>query len=58
MSAGYYYSDLPFLALYGAKYLPIAAPITEFFTDASSDLLFSSLFFLRVNINMTFRDIG
>ena len=39
VSAGYYYSDLPFLALYGAKYLPIAAPISEFFADAADGTL-------------------
>jgi phospholipase C len=39
VSAGYYYSDLPFIALYGAKYLPIAAPITEFFADAAAGTL-------------------
>ena len=39
VSAGYYYSDVPFLALYGAKYLPIAAPISEFFADAAAGTL-------------------
>ena len=39
VSAGYYYSDLPFLALYGTKYLPIAAPISEFFADAAAGTL-------------------
>jgi phospholipase C len=34
--ARYYYSDLPVLALYGAKYTPISSPITRFFDDAAS----------------------
>lgn len=30
----YYYSDVPFLALWGAKYLPISRPLVAFVTDA------------------------
>jgi hypothetical protein len=30
----YYFSDLPFLALWGAKYVPLARPIGDFFADA------------------------
>jgi phospholipase C len=30
----YYYSDLPFLALWGPRYLPIAAPVSQFIEDA------------------------
>ena len=39
VSAGYYFSDLPFLALYGGRYQPISAPITEFFADAAAGTL-------------------
>ena len=35
----YYFSDLPFLALWGAKYLPIARPIGQFFADARAGTL-------------------
>jgi phospholipase C len=31
----YYYSDLPFVALYGGKYTSISHPIADFFTDCS-----------------------
>ena len=35
----YYFSDIPFTALWGTKYLPISAPFTQFLTDcASGDL--------------------
>lgn len=37
--ATYYYSDLPFLALYGSKYLPIAEGIDQFFLDAAAGTL-------------------
>lgn len=32
----YYYSDVPFLALWGAKYLPISRPVGSFFADAAA----------------------
>ena len=32
----YYYSDLPFLALWGAKYVGISSPIGQFFSDAAA----------------------
>ena len=32
----YYYSDLPFLALWGSKYLSISRSIQEFYADAAS----------------------
>jgi phospholipase C len=32
----YYYSDLPFLALWGTKYLSIARPVSQFIDDAVS----------------------
>ncbi len=34
--AAYYYSDLPFLALYGTKYLPLSRGIDQFFVDAAA----------------------
>jgi len=39
LSARYYYSDFPFLALWGVKYLNIATPITQFFDDAAAGTL-------------------
>ena len=35
----YYFSDLPFLALWGSKYVPIARPIGDFFADAAAGTL-------------------
>jgi phospholipase C len=35
VSAHYYYSDVPFLGLWGAKYIPISAPYQQFLTDAA-----------------------
>lgn len=35
----YYFSDLPFLALWGSTYAGIARPITSFFTDAAAGTL-------------------
>jgi phospholipase C len=32
----YYYSDVPFLALWGAKYLPISRPLAAFVADAAA----------------------
>jgi phospholipase C len=32
----YYFSDLPFLALWGQKYLPISAPYPQFLADAAA----------------------
>jgi phospholipase C len=37
--ATYYFSDLPVLALWGPKYLPIAKPLTTFFADAATGRL-------------------
>ncbi len=37
--ANYYFSDLPFLALWGEKYLPISKPVASFWTDAASGRL-------------------
>jgi phospholipase C len=35
----YYFSDLPFLALWGAKYLPISAQYPQFLADAAAGTL-------------------
>jgi phospholipase C len=35
----YYYSDVPFLALWGSKYLSISAPITTFLADCAAGTL-------------------
>jgi phospholipase C len=32
----YYFSDLPILAFWGAKYVPISRPISDFFADAAA----------------------
>ena len=37
--ARYYFSDLPFLALMGQKYLPISSPFERFFLDAAAGQL-------------------
>jgi len=39
VSANYFYSDLPFLALWGEKYLPIARPYADFLAMAASGTL-------------------
>jgi phospholipase C len=39
VSARYYYSNLPFLALWGAKYLSISAPYRRFLQDAAAGTL-------------------
>jgi phospholipase C len=31
----YYFSDVPFLALWGAKYIPISRPVASFFVDCA-----------------------
>jgi phospholipase C len=35
----YYFSDVPFVALWGAKYLPISAPYPQFLADAAAGTL-------------------
>jgi phospholipase C len=35
----YYYSDVPFLALWGTKYLPISAPYSQFLSDCGAGTL-------------------
>jgi phospholipase C len=39
ISAKYYYSNVPFLALWGTKYLNISAPYAEFLLDAAAGTL-------------------
>jgi phospholipase C len=39
VSANYYFSDLPFLALWGDKYVPISRHIEDFFAQAASGTL-------------------
>jgi phospholipase C len=39
VSATYYFSDLPFLALWGEKYIPISRHIEDFFAQAASGTL-------------------
>jgi phospholipase C len=40
MSAGlsvtYYYSDLPFIGIFGPRFLPIIKPVSEFYADAAA----------------------
>jgi phospholipase C len=39
ISGRYYYSDVPFVALWGAKYLPISRQISQFFADCGAGTL-------------------
>jgi phospholipase C len=39
VSSRYYFSDVPFLALWGQKYLSISSPVERFFADAASGTL-------------------
>lgn len=39
ISRRYYFSDIPLLALWGAKYLSISAPIARFFSDCAAGTL-------------------
>jgi len=39
VSRRYYFSDVPFLALYGSKYLDIAAPLAQFTLDCAAGTL-------------------
>jgi phospholipase C len=39
ISRKYYFSDFPFLALWGAKYAGIASPVGQFFADAAAGTL-------------------
>ena len=39
LSRRYYFSDVPFVALWGAKYLPITRHVTQFFADCAAGAL-------------------
>jgi phospholipase C len=39
VSRRYYFSDVPFLALYGSKYLDIVSPVTQFALDCAAGTL-------------------
>ena len=39
LSAKYYFSDVPFLALWGVKYIPIMNPISRFYADCAAGTL-------------------
>ena len=39
ISSSYYFSDFPFLALWGVKYLPISQTINQFYTDCAAGTL-------------------
>src|SRR5215213_4224938 len=39
LPAKYYFSDIPFLALWGLKHLPVLAHVTEFFADCAAGTL-------------------
>jgi phospholipase C len=39
ISARYYFNNLPFLGLWGPKYIPISAPYTQFVSDAGNGTL-------------------
>jgi phospholipase C len=38
-SVTYYYSDLPFIGVFGPRYLPILKPVSEFYSDAAAGKL-------------------
>src|SRR5882757_1488458 len=39
LSGRYYYNDIPFVGLWGLKYLPIVAPFPRFLADAAAGTL-------------------
>jgi phospholipase C len=39
LSVTYYYSDLPFIGVFGPRYLPIIKPVDEFYADAAAGRL-------------------
>jgi phospholipase C len=39
LSVTYYYSDLPFIGIFGSRYLPIIKPVGEFYADAAAGRL-------------------
>jgi phospholipase C len=36
LSVTYYFSDLPFIGIFGPRYLPIIKPVSEFYADAAA----------------------
>ena len=36
LSVTYYYSDLPFIGIFGPRFLPILKPVSEFYADAAT----------------------
>jgi phospholipase C len=36
LSVTYYYSDLPFIGIFGPRFLPIAKPVAQFYADAAA----------------------
>ena len=55
VSHKYYYSNVPFLALWGIKYIPISALLSQFFLDAAAGTLPSVCF---VDPSYTLVDLG
>jgi phospholipase C len=39
LSVTYYFSDLPFIGVFGPRYLPIIKPVSEFYVDAAAGKL-------------------
>jgi phospholipase C len=39
LSVTYYYSDLPFIGIFGPRYLPIIKPVSDFYADAAAGRL-------------------
>jgi phospholipase C len=39
LSGRYYYGDIPFLSLWGSKYIPISHPVATFFADCAAGTL-------------------
>jgi phospholipase C len=39
LSVGYYFSDLPFIGVFGSRYLSIIKPVSEFYADAAAGRL-------------------
>lgn len=55
VSASYYFSNLPFLGLWGPKYIPISRPYQQFLLDAAAGTLPAVSF---VDPNFTITDMG
>ena len=39
VSGRYYFSDVPFLAVWGSKYIPISRPVSQFYLDCAAGTL-------------------